>query len=304
MKKLQNRIVLAGGTGDLGKALISHFRSIGMSSVVLSRSGNPVSGAVKSVKWLDGSDGWKLELEGVLAVVNLCGEPIAQLWTPDGLKRIRSSRIWPTHEIGSALQTAKNPPRIWINMSGIGYYGNRGEEELSESSLVGVGPISEICKDWEGTAVSSCPTKVKLAILRAGVVFQPDSGYLNELVKATKRGMGGRIGTGQQWISWIGINDFCRAVQFVIENELDGSINLCAPNPVRQAELSKSMVAMTGAIFAPPAPGFVVRLISPKMGVEPDLILGSTKVLPKRLVSSGFAFANPNLSDLNLKFSK
>ncbi len=299
MNHLQHRIVLAGGSGDLGRALIAHFRAIGISSVVLSRSGNPVNGSVKSVKWLDGNDEWNQELEGVLAVVNLCGEPIAQRWTQETLKTIRSSRVWPTHEIGSALQSAKNPPRMWINMSGIGYYGNRGDEELNENSMVGDGPISEICKEWEGTAISSCPNTMKLTILRAGVIFQPGLGFLNEMVKATKRGVGGRIGTGRQWISWISIQDFCRAVEFIIENEMDGPINLCTPNPVRQAELSKFMVAKTGTFFAPPSPEFLVRLISPKMGIEPELILSSTKVIPMRLSKAGFSFESPDLMSLS-----
>lgn len=151
----------------------------------------------------------------------------------------------------------------------------------------------------EGTAISTCPNSVKLAVLRAGVVFQPGFGYLNELVKATKRGMGGRIGSGNHWISWIEIGDFCRAISFVIENEMDGPTNLCSPNPVRQTELSKFMVAKTKAFLAPPSPEFFVRLISPKMGIEPELILGSTRVLPKRLIESQFAFANPNLVGLN-----
>lgn len=290
MNRKLKRIVVAGGSGSLGRALIDELAAEGYAASVLSRSGKPVSGAVQSLSWLGEDLAWRTELDSALAVVNLCGESIRRRWTPEAKQSIADSRIVPTLELGHAIECAVDPPRVWVNGSAAGYYGDTGQEIVDEDAPAGAGWLAGLAKDWEAAALGTKLGATKLALARTGVVLERNEGYLPTLARLTRRGFGGVAGGGRQWISWIHISDWARAVRFLIEEELDGPFNLCAPEPAQQREMSQELVRRTGSLISPPAPAFLIRLGSPLMGVEPELVLGSTRAIPERLLEAGFEF--------------
>lgn len=288
------RVVIAGGSGSVGRRLVLGLADRGYTSVVLSRAGKSVPGALKGVAWLGSDDTWRSELEPAVAVVNLAGENIAQRWTPEAQERIRSSRVDSTRAIGQALAQIDAPP-YWINASAIGFYGDAGETPCYESSPPGVGFLAETCQAWEEAAKGTCPPHGKLAIARFGNVLDSEEGYLPRLAKLSKLGLFGRIGKGLQWISWIHIDDLVAALAWMIESEAVGTYNLVSPGAVRQREFSNLLAERVGAFFSPPAPEPLVRIGASFMGIDPTLILASANVIPGELNRAGFGFQFPEI---------
>lgn len=295
MIRKTKRIVVAGGTGQIGRALIRLLAPLGYRFTVLSRSGRPMAGASQTVRWLDGSDDWKSALPGCLAVVNLCGSSIDRRWTDSAKSDLRESRLEPTRLLGAAIQGMEDPPLAWLQASATGIYGDTGQEEADESAPNGSGFLAELCREWEGEARRFERPDVPLAFLRTGVVLGRDDGYLPKMLRLTRRGLGGRAGAGRQWISWIHEEDEARAIAFVLDRGLAGVFNLAAPEPVQQRAMSGELVNRTSALIAPPAPEFVVRPFSRLLGTEPSLVLGSCRALPRRLTEEGFRFRYPSL---------
>lgn len=288
------RVVIAGGSGSIGRHLVRALGNLGYTSVVLSRSGRSVPGSVKAVAWLGADDSWRDELSEAAAVVNLAGESIAQRWTPLARERIRSSRVDSTQALGMALGELDSPP-YWVNASAIGFYGDAGETPCYETTPAGSGFLAETCEEWENAAKTTCPEGGKMAIARLGNVLERENGYLPQLAKLSKRGLFGRIGKGMQWISWIHIADLVEALTWMIETEAVGTFNLVSPGAIRQRELSALLAERVGALFSPPAPEPAVRLGAGLMGIDPSLILNSANVVPGELDRAGFQFRFPDI---------
>lgn len=291
MKKIMRRVVIAGGSGTIGRRLVREFAEHGISSVVLSRSGRPVPGAVETLKWDGETVGeWAKSLEGSIAVVNLAGETIAQLWTDDAKKRILGSRVNATRVIGEAILRCELPPRIWVNGSAIGFYGDTGEESKTEVDPGSNDFLGETCRAWEAAQTQFDLPATKLARIRIGVVLSPEEGMLPRLAQLAKMGLGSAIGDGKQWISWIHEDDLVSLFRFIIEHELEGVWNGVSPNPIRNADFMGALRAHFGRPWVPPVPPFMLGAMKGITKTEPTLALISQRVDARKATDAGFSF--------------
>ena len=229
-------------------------------------------------------------IEGVEVVLHLSGAGIADgRWTEERKQLLRSSRIDTTRVLVDSLLRLKQKPRLLIVASAIGYYGNRGDEILTESSTTGTDFLALVCRDWEAEASRAAARGIRTVMLRTGVVLSGKGGALPKMLTPFKFGIGGRLGSGQQWMSWIAIEDVVGIIRNAIANEqVSGPVNVVAPNPVRNAEFTRLLAAMLHrpAIF--PAPAFVLRLA---MGEMADaVLLSSDRVKPERILAAGYKF--------------
>ncbi len=225
----------------------------------------------------------------------MAGESIASRWTPSKKKAIRESRVLGTRNLAEAIARASAPPRLLIAASAIGYYGDRGEEILREDSPSGsAGFLPEVCREWEAAAQPAIAAGIRTVHLRTGIVLSTDGGALKQMLPPFRMGVGGKIGSGQQWMSWIDLHDEIGAIRHILANEsLRGPVNLVSPNPVTNAEFTRMLAAALSrpAIF--PMPAFAARLVFGQMGDE--LLLASQRVEPTKLVASGYVFKKPDL---------
>lgn len=214
------------------------------------------------------------------AVINLAGASIARRWTPSYKQEIYDSRILGTRRLVESVKT-----NVLISVSAVGFYGDRGDEELDESSSKGQGFLSDVCEAWEAEAMKS---SARVCIPRFGMALGR-GGALAKMLPAFRLGLGGRLGDGQQWMSWIAIEDLARGIEYLIEHgDCQGVYNFCAPNPVRNIDFTKMLAQMLHRWVGPPMPAGLLKLIFGEMGEQ--LFLASTKVFPKRLLESGFVF--------------
>jgi len=228
-------------------------------------------------------------VSGFDAVIHLAGESIFGRWTAAKKSRIRDSRVQGTANLAQALARAEERPQVFICGSAIGYYGNRGEETLSEESAPGSGFLAEVCQQWEEATTPAVQADIRTAHLRTGVVLSPKGGALGAMLLPFKLGVGGRIGDGRQWMSWIDVRDMVGALHHILKNDLvQGAVNAVAPKPVTNAEFTRTLASVLSrpAIF--PMPAFAVRAVFGEMGEE--LLLSSQKVEPTKLISSGYPF--------------
>jgi uncharacterized protein len=228
-------------------------------------------------------------VSGFDAVIHLAGESILGRWTAAKKSRIRDSRVAGTLNLASALARTEDKPNVFVCGSAIGYYGNRGDEVLREESAPGNGFLAETCQDWEEATTPAVQADIRTAHLRTGIVLSPKGGALGAMLLPFKLGLGGRTGTGRQWMSWIDVRDMVGAIHHILKNDLiQGPVNMVAPKPVRNEEFAKTLAGVLGrpAIF--PLPAFAVKLAFGEMGEE--LLLGSQKVEASKLISSGYPF--------------
>jgi len=228
-------------------------------------------------------------VSGFAAVIHLAGESIVGRWTEAKKKRIRESRVGPTRNLAQSLAKAKDRPRVFVTASAIGYYGDRGDEVLRESSAQGKGFLAEVCRDWEAASQPAADAGIRSVQLRTGLVLSPDGGALQKMVLPFRLGIGGNIGNGRQWWSWIDIQDWVGALHHILKTDLlQGAVNLVAPRPVTNAEFTKILASVLSrpAIF--PMPAFAARLAFGQMADE--LLLASQRVEPAKLISSGYPF--------------
>jgi len=283
------KILISGSSGLIGSAAATALKSDGHDVVHLVRPGKPPTPA--DVQW----DPMRATvdvaaLEGVEVVIHLSGAGIADgRWTEERKQLLRSSRIDTTRVLVDSLSRLKQKPRALIVASAIGYYGNRGDEILTESSTTGTDFLALVCRDWEAEASRAAETGVRMIMLRTGVVLSGKGGALPKMLPLFKLGLGGRLGSGQQWMSWIAIEDVVGIIRNAIANEqVSGPVNVVAPNPVRNEEFTRLLAAMLHrpAIF--PAPAFMLRLA---MGEMADaVLLGSDRVKPERMLAAGYKF--------------
>jgi len=228
-------------------------------------------------------------VSGFAAVIHLAGESIVGRWTEAKKKRIRESRVGPTRNLAQSLAKAKDRPRVFVTASAIGYYGDRGDEVLRESSAPGKGFLAEVCRDWEAASQPAADAGIRSVQLRTGLVLSPDGGALQKMVLPFRLGIGGNIGNGRQWWSWIDIQDWVGALHHILKTDLlQGAVNLVAPRPVTNAEFTKILASVLSrpAIF--PMPAFAARLAFGQMADE--LLLARQRVEPAKLISSGYPF--------------
>lgn len=289
MKRLNQRVVVAGATGDIGASLIAFLNDLDVKTVALSRDDAPVSGTIKTYQW-DGKKvgAWVEALNGARAVVNLSGSPLNVPWTPENRKRILDSRVQSACAIADGLKEVANPPRVWVNASAIGFYGDTGETPVEESSAAGKGFLSETCLAWEKAAEGA--TKIRI-----GAVLMKDAGFLKAMRSLVTKGLGGAAGSGRQWFSWIHVEDLCRLIWRSIEREDTGVFNGVSPNPVRNEDLMFDLRRAYGMPWSPPVPAFAVRLGAKLMRREADLVLSSARVMPNRGLETGFDYNFPVL---------
>jgi uncharacterized protein (TIGR01777 family) len=296
-------ILIAGATGLIGTALAASCARDGVSVIALvrdpARASSRLPGA-KLVAW-DGTKGPPPPeaFEGVDAVVNLVGEPIAsKRWSEAHKQRVRESRVLATRALVDGLRAnvdRQARPRVLVQASGTGFYGDRGDEILTEASKTGAGFLAEICREWEGEAEKARELGVRVVLLRSGLVLSRAGGFLGKILPPFRFGVGGHVGTGKQWLPWIHIDDEIRLIRHALATPaITGALNAVAPEPVTNAELTTSLGRALGRPTVFSAPAFALRLaLGGEMASE--LILASQRAMPVRTLESGFKFQHPLL---------
>lgn len=286
------KVVIAGGTGLIGRALAAACASRGYAAVVLSR--RPAPGDPPSFVWDGANSGpWQEALEGADAVVNLAGENVAAgRWTPARKKALRDSRINSTRALVAAISTAKQRPKVFVNSSATGYYGDRGEDSIDEGSAPGADFLARLCVDWEREAQVAEPLGIRTICLRTGIVLSRGGGALAKMLPIFKLGLGGRLGAGAQWMSWIAIDDLTDLLLYALSHDLAGPINGTAPNPVTNKDFTAALARVVGRPAFLPAPALALRLA---LGEMSGMLLGGQKVMPKKALESGFVFKHPQV---------
>jgi uncharacterized protein (TIGR01777 family) len=285
---IKRRILITGSSGLIGTASIPALEKDGIEITRFLRQ--PPSEPTGS--FLTGPLNPE-SLSGFDAVINLGGEPVAGRWTPAKKKRILESRIAGTLQLSSALALANPIPRVMISASAIGYYGDRGDETLTEDSRSGDGFLAEVCRQWESATKSASDAGTRTVQMRIGVVLSARGGALKEMLLPFKFGLGAKLGSGKQWLSWVHIADLVGAVHHILDNPINGPVNLVAPNPVTNAEFTQTL----GAVLSRPAflrlPSPVARLIFGEMA--DGVLLAGQRVKPAKLEASGYLFQYPEL---------
>jgi uncharacterized protein len=285
------RILVSGSSGLIGTALIPALESGGYEITRLVH--RAVTGK-DQIQWDPARPLAPESVSGFDTVVHLAGESIVGRWTEAKKRRIRESRVRGTRNLADALAAAPQRPRLLISASAIGYYGDRGEEKLVEDSAPGVGFLPEVCREWEDANGPATKAGIRTVQLRFGLVLSRNGGALQKMLPPFRMGIGGNMGNGRQWWSWIDIDDLVGTVEHVIKTDtLRGPANVVAPNPVTNAEFTKTLASVLSrpAIF--PMPAFVARLAFGQMGDE--LLLASQRVEPAKLTASGYVFRKPEL---------
>jgi uncharacterized protein (TIGR01777 family) len=233
-------------------------------------------------------------LQGIDAVINLAGESIAQRWTRNSMREIRESRVRATSLIARTIASLSPRPRAFISGSAVGYYGSRGDETLDESSTAGDDFLASVCRDWEAATAPARDAGIRVAISRTGIVLDPHGGALAKMLTPFRMGVGGKLGDGRHWMSWIALADMVRALRHLVETEsVSGPANAVAPNPVDNAEFTRVLASVLRRPAMVPVPRFALELLYGPMAE--GAALASQRVLPRRLLASGFAFNLPSL---------
>jgi hypothetical protein len=231
-------------------------------------------------------------LAGADAVVHLAGEPVAQRWTDSVKRGIRESRVTGTRNLVARLATLRSKPKVLVCASAIGYYGSRGDEVLKESSPAGTGFLAETCTAWEQEAVAAESLGVRVVRVRIGIVLDGRGGALQKMLPPFRMGVGGKLGDGKQWMSWIHVADLAAMFQMAVEGPVTGVLNGVAPNPVVNAEFTRELAKAVHrpAIF--PVPAVAIKLLFGEMA---EVLLASQRVVPEAAQRAGFAFRFPEL---------
>lgn len=292
------KILITGATGFIGKALVRALLQHGDTLIVVSRlvrrSKSEQGGRVRHIIWNPEDEKTLLkEVDGVDAVVNLAGEPIAQRWTGKRKEKLLKSRVQATRIIHQSIKAATVKPAILINASAIGYYGPRGNEALAEDAAVGSGFLAEICKIWEAHAIRVEDFNVRVVRLRIGIVLDKEGGALKKMLPPFKMGLGGWLGTGNQWFSWIHREDLIRLLLFCLDHGLvKGAVNAVSPLPVTNKVFSLVLAQVLKKPCFFPVPAFALKLL---MGEMSEMLLTGQKVVPKKAEESGFSFQYPDI---------
>lgn len=297
-------ILIAGGSGLIGQAFIQSLLAHGHQVSVLTRTPERVRlpGNAEAVAW-DGktTHGWGHRVVTADAIVNLAGENIGDLpWTNARKDRIRTSRVKVGQALVDAVQASTRRPRVLMQSSAVGYYGTHRSEPLNEQSRPGSDYMASVAMDWEASTFPVEAVGVRRIIIRSGIVLTPSGGALSRFLWAWRAYVGGPMGSGKQWYSWIHMRDQVEAMRFLLENEAaSGVYNLTSPEPVTNETFGRTLADVLGRPFWLPVPGFGLRLL---LGEMSTMVLDGQRVLPERLLALGYPFAfrslKPALEDL------
>jgi uncharacterized protein (TIGR01777 family) len=290
------KILISGSTGLVGAHL---YMKLWKQRVDLIRLVRSVAAAAGNDLVWDPTTGQAeiSRFEGFDVVVHLAGESIATgRWTEAKKKRLRDSRVGPTRNLAKLLAGLKTPPKTFVVASAIGFYGNRGAEALTEASAVGTGFLPDVCKEWEAAAQPAADQGIRVVNVRFGIILSPDGGALKTMLPPFKLGVGGTLGSGQQFMSWVALDDVIDAIEKVaVDPTLQGPVNVVAPNPVTNAEFTTALGNVLGRPTVLAVPEFAARLAFGEMADA--LLLSSARVAPKKLQDAGYVFQQPKIED-------
>ena len=287
------RVAISGSHGFIGSALIERLTELGHDVVRLARS---VAGP-DDISWDPSAGRLKAsDLVGVDAVVNLAGAGIGdKRWTEDYKRQVKESRTTSTGLLSAAIASIDGGPRVLLSGSGVHFYGDRGDEEVDEQSTGGVGFLAEVCREWEASTAAAEAAGARVVYLRSGIVLAPGGGALAKMLPLFKLGLGGRFGSGQQWMSWISRDDHVAAIVHLLGSDVAGPVNMTSPYPVRNADFADTLGDVLRRPTVLPVPSFGPKLV---LGAEraDAMLFDSIRVRPRVLQRSGFAFAHPDLT--------
>ena len=287
------RIAIAGASGFIGSALAKHLEQLGHAVVRIGRRENPRH---HNIKW-DPEKGEidPTHLAGVRVVINLCGENTGERrWSPEFKKKLIDSRVKSTELLACTIAKLDPHPRVLVNMSAIGYYGDRGDEEIDEESSAGDGFLAELVRKWEGAADAARDAGIRVVHPRTAPVLHPSGGMLQKLLPYVKLGGGAVIGDGRQWVSWISRSDVIHALAWIsLHESLSGPLLVASPTPVRNEEFMRTLARQIHRPTLVRVPDFAVRMMFGEMGEE--TVLSGQKIIPRQLIDSGFLFDHPTL---------
>jgi uncharacterized protein (TIGR01777 family) len=285
-------IAISGSRGLIGSALVRALEARGHEVRRIIR-GEPSSPT--DISWDTGRGTFDVSrLAGVNAVINLAGESLDQRWTTAARREIRESRVAGTSALARALASMDPKPRVLLSGSAIGVYGSRGDEILDERSTTGKDFLAEVCTAWEAAATPAADAGIRVVFLRSGIVLSRDGGALARMLTPFRLGIGGRLGSGRQWMSWISIEDYPRVVGFLLATEaIAGPVNVASPIPVVNAEFTRTLGRIMGRPSLFPVPAVALKVVLGEMAQ--DTVLASQRVVPRRLLEANFDFQHPTL---------
>jgi uncharacterized protein (TIGR01777 family) len=284
------KVVVSGASGLIGSALVPALRAGGHEVTRLVRREET---AADEIRWdpaagdLDAS-----RLHGVDAIVNLSGENIGQRWTDSKKREILESRTSATSLLARTAATLEPRPAVFVCAGGIGIYGDRGDEIVTEESTLGTGFEADVGRAWEAAAEPAREAGIRVVNFRQGLVVAKEDGALRRMLLPFKLGLGGRVGSGRQWWTWVALDDLKAAYAFVLESDLAGAVNLCAPNPVTSEQFTDALGKALRRPTILPAPAFAIRTLFGEMS---EVLLHGRRALPARLLDAGFEFSLPTI---------
>jgi len=297
-----HRILVTGASGFIGRAIVGHFKKQGY---VVNRLVRDVrQKAPDTVYWNPMNEEINLDdFEGFHTVIHLAGESVSdERWSDKKKEAIFISRVRHTWLLAHALSRLKRPPKVFFSASATGYYGDRGDEILTEESRKGKGFLSDVCAKWEEASQVLDQMKTRVIRGRFGAVLSPEGGMLKRLLPLFRFGLAGRLGSGNQWMSWIALEDLIGALEFTLKQDVKGVFNFTSPNPVKNREFTRQLATLMHHRPFLPAPAWLIKLVYGEMGKQ--LLLSSTRAVPKRLLDKGFQFTNGSVMSLNLNRSQ
>lgn len=292
------KIIVSGGTGFIGRALVQRLTSEGHKIIIFTRSEqNPNLNSDRMTRWDAKTMGpWAKELEGADAVIHLAGESIvAKRWSPEQKIKIKNSRIHSTRILIEAIERCSVRPRVLINASAVGYYGNVREGSVTEDAPKGKGFLADVCEVWENEARQAEVLGVRTVYIRTGVVLEKDGGALSKMLPPFILYIGGPLGSGKQWFPWIHRDDVIEILIFIINHAaISGPVNVVAPHPVRMRKFCKTLGKALKRPSWAPVPAFVLRTL---LGEMSEMLLEGQRAIPEKLLKAGYPFRYPKLDE-------
>jgi uncharacterized protein len=285
------RILIGGSSGFLGTALVERLRAGGHEVTRLVRRD---TAAPDEIRWSPSTEPLDpAAVEGFDAAVNLAGTGVADHRWNDAYKAlIRASRVNPTEALAVAIAAASRPPAVLLNASAVGFYGDTGDREVDEAAPPGVGYFPQVCQAWEAATDPAEKAGIRVAHLRTGLVLGPHGGLLKPMLPLYRLGLGGRLGSGRQWMPWISLADWLSAVELLLTADVTGAVNLTGPAPVRNGDFARTLGRVLRRPAVLPVPAFALRIVLGEFGGE---ALVSQRVLPAVLAAAGYRFEHPDL---------
>lgn len=291
------KVLIAGASGFIGKALVARLLASGHEVVRLVR--DPTLAAPDAIYWNPTTiDETALYRHQIDAVINLAGESVVKgRWTPKQKKQILESRVFATRAITDQIIHMKPLPRVFINASAIGYYGDHGDKICTETTPNGSGFLADVCRQWEEATTPAAKCGIRTVCLRTGIVLSPEGGALGKMLLPFKLGLGGRLGSGKQYMSWIALDELISIILYILTHpEIKGPVNATAPYSVTNEEFTRTLAETLSRPAFIPVPESVLRFI---FGTEKadEFFLSSTRAIPKNLIQHGYIFQHPHLSE-------